>query len=46
MILQDGHQDVLQRVRRGIREEVERRIRVSRSDSVRMLGGGFGLVTW
>lgn len=35
-----GHQEVVQRVRRGWREEEERRVRVSNSEGVRTLADG------
>lgn len=45
MALQEEHQEAFQKVRRGVREEAERRRRVSRSEGERTLGwGGGGLV--
>jgi len=40
MVLQEEHQEAVQKVRRGVRAEAERRRRVSRSGGERTLGGG------
>jgi len=42
--LHEGHHEVVHRVMRGVREEAERRVRVSNSDSWRTLWGVFWLI--